>query len=54
MYFGTRVDPKMSRRVLDAYVEAGGTFLDTANSYAHWIEGWKCGESETLLGKWMR
>ncbi|MFO7321375.1 MAG: aldo/keto reductase [Chloroflexota bacterium] len=54
MYFGTRVDPEMSRRVLDAYVEAGGTFLDTANGYAHWIEGWKGGESETLLGKWMR
>jgi aryl-alcohol dehydrogenase-like predicted oxidoreductase len=54
MYFGTRSDVPSSRRVLDAYVDAGGTFIDTANIYAHWIEGGRGGESETLIGNWMR
>lgn len=54
MYFGTRNDRETSRRILDAYVEAGGTFIDTANIYAWWVEGFRGGESETLLGDWMR
>lgn len=40
--------------VLDAYVDAGGTFIDTANIYAHWISGFKGGESKTLLNGWMK
>jgi aryl-alcohol dehydrogenase-like predicted oxidoreductase len=35
-------------------VAAGGSFIDTANIYAHWGEGFRGGESETLLGEWMR
>jgi len=35
-------------------VAAGGSYLDTANMYAHWVPGGKGGESETLLGEWMR
>lgn len=54
MYLGTRNDATSSYRLLDQYVAAGGTFIDTANIYAHWIEGFCGGESETLLGEWMR
>lgn len=54
MYFGTRNDQASSYRLLDQYVDAGGTFIDTANIYSHWVPGFKGGESETLLGEWMR
>lgn len=54
MYFGSRNDVATSHRILDAYLDAGGTFIDTANIYAHWISGYKGGESETLLGEWMK
>ncbi len=54
MYFGTRTDQEMSYRLLDRYLDAGGTFIDTANIYAWWITGYQGGESETLLGGWMR
>ncbi|MFC1462740.1 aldo/keto reductase [Verrucomicrobiota bacterium] len=53
MYFGTKEDEDTSRQLLDQYVEAGGTFLDTANCYSHWVEGGYGGESESLLGRWM-
>jgi len=54
MHFGSRDDKEKSYQLLDQYVEAGGSFLDTANIYAHWIPGYVGGESETLLGEWMR
>jgi aryl-alcohol dehydrogenase-like predicted oxidoreductase len=54
MYFGTRNDKESSYRLLDQYIEAGGSFLDTANIYARWVEGFRGGESESLLGEWMR
>ena len=54
MYFGTRTDEEMSYRLLDQYVGAGGSFIDTANIYAWWVSGFKGGESETLLGHWLR
>ncbi|MBX3066412.1 MAG: aldo/keto reductase [Anaerolineae bacterium] len=54
MYFGTRNDQATSFRILDAYVDAGGTFIDTANIYAHWVNKSPSGESETLLGEWLR
>ncbi|NDJ76249.1 MAG: aldo/keto reductase [Chloroflexi bacterium] len=54
MYFGTRQDEALSFALLDQYVEAGGTFIDTANIYAHWAAGGQGGESEALLGRWMR
>jgi aryl-alcohol dehydrogenase-like predicted oxidoreductase len=53
MFFGTRVDAKVSTLVLDRYLEGGGFFLDTANNYAFWVEGGRGGESEQLLGRWM-
>lgn len=55
MQFGTKNDKATSYQMLNQYTEAGGTFLDTANGYAHWlIPNGKGGESETLLGEWMR
>ncbi len=54
MYFGTRTGEATSLALLDQYVAAGGTFIDTANIYAHWAEGGQGGESETLLGRWMK
>jgi aryl-alcohol dehydrogenase-like predicted oxidoreductase len=54
MFFGTRIGEEASEQVLDRYIAAGGTFLDTANNYAFWVEGGRGGESETLLGRWMR
>jgi aryl-alcohol dehydrogenase-like predicted oxidoreductase len=54
MYFGTRTDKEMSFRLLDQYVTAGGSFLDTANIYSWWVPGFKGHESEILLGEWLR
>ena len=54
MFFGSKTDPSMSRQLLDCYVDAGGSFIDTANIYAWWVHGFSGGESETVLGEWMR
>lgn len=54
MYFGTHVDEATSFAILDRFVEAGGTLLDTANTYAFWVEGATGVESELLLGRWLR
>lgn len=51
--FGWTTDQAASEAVLDAYVEAGGNFIDTADVYARWAPGNQGGESETVLGKWM-
>ncbi|OPG05221.1 alcohol dehydrogenase [Streptomyces sp. GKU 895] len=52
--FGWTADEAQSFAVLDAYAAAGGNFLDTADSYSHWVEGNSGGESETIIGKWVR
>ncbi|WP_235534697.1 aldo/keto reductase [Nocardioides sp. Soil777] len=55
MYFGTRTDRATSFALLDRFVEAGGTTLDTANCYAFWVSGTgHGGQSETLIGEWLR
>ena len=54
MFFGTKTDKETSFRVLDGYVDEGGSFIDTANGYAHWVENGRGGESETLLGEWIQ
>ncbi|MBN1563019.1 MAG: aldo/keto reductase [Anaerolineae bacterium] len=54
MFFGTKQDQATSFSLLDQYVEAGGTFIDTANIYAHWVPGGEGGESETILGAWLK
>src|SRR5258707_11974475 len=50
--FGWTTDQKASEAVLDAYVEAGGNFIDTADVYSRWAPGNTGGESETALGVW--
>ncbi|MFI7336742.1 aldo/keto reductase [Streptomyces sp. NPDC050085] len=54
MLFGTLTDEKTSFAILDRYVEAGGTFVDTSDNYAFWQTGSVGGESETVLGNWRR
>ncbi len=51
--FGWTADRDASFAVLDAYVEAGGNFIDTADSYTAWVPGHEGGESETVIGEWM-
>jgi aryl-alcohol dehydrogenase-like predicted oxidoreductase len=51
--FGWTTDQQASEAVLDAYLEAGGNFIDTADVYSRWVPGNTGGESETALGKWM-
>jgi aryl-alcohol dehydrogenase-like predicted oxidoreductase len=51
--FGWTADQAASETVLDAYLEAGGNFVDTADDYSRWAPGNKGGESETVLRKWM-
>src|SRR5262245_6487892 len=52
--FGWTTDQKASEAVLDAYVEAGGNFIDTADVYARWAPGNTGGESENALGIWTK
>jgi len=52
--FGWSADQEQSFKVLDAYVTHGGNFLDTADNYSQWKEGNTGGESETIIGKWMK
>lgn len=54
MHFGTRTDEATSYAILDRYLEAGGTFIDTSNMYSFWHNGTQGGESEQLLGRWRR
>src|SRR5688572_33463157 len=51
--FGWTTDQKASEAVLDAYLEQGGNFVDTADVYSRWAPGNVGGESETALGTWM-
>jgi aryl-alcohol dehydrogenase-like predicted oxidoreductase len=52
MHFGTATDEVTSFAILDRYVAAGGTFIDTADNYAFWFNGGQGGQSEELLGRW--
>ncbi|KAF0245389.1 MAG: Aldo/keto [Planctomycetota bacterium] len=51
--FGWTADEAASFAVLDAYAEAGGNFVDTADMYSAWVPGHAGGESEAILGRWM-
>ncbi|MFJ7078689.1 aldo/keto reductase [Streptomyces sp. NPDC098781] len=51
--FGWTADETRSFAVLDAYTEAGGNFIDTADVYSAWAEGNSGGESETVIGHWL-
>ena len=52
--FGWTTDPAQSAAVLDAFMEAGGNFVDTADVYSRWVPGNEGGESEVILGQWMK
>ena len=51
--FGWTADEATSFRLLDAFVDAGGTMIDTADGYSQWVEGHVGGESETVIGRWL-
>jgi aryl-alcohol dehydrogenase-like predicted oxidoreductase len=52
--FGTRVDETDSMRLLDQFVDLGGTWIDTANNYSYWIDpSGTGGQSETVIGRWL-
>ena len=52
--FGWSADENESFQVLDAYVKEGGNFLDTADVYSEWKKGNAGGESEKIIGNWMK
>lgn len=52
--FGWTADEAQSFAVLDAYTAAGGNFVDTADAYSAWVPGHRGGESETVIGKWLK
>jgi len=52
--FGWTADEPTSFRILDAFVAAGCNLVDTADIYSAWVPGNKGGESETVLGKWLK
>jgi len=52
--FGWTIDEATSFAVLDAFSDAGMNFIDTADIYSTWKPGNKGGESETILGNWMK
>jgi len=51
--FGWQLDRDRSFAVLDAYYEAGGRMIDSADGYSSWVPGNKGGESETIIGAWL-
>jgi aryl-alcohol dehydrogenase-like predicted oxidoreductase len=52
--FGWAADEDASFEVLDAYAAAGGNFIDTADTYSAWVPGNVGGESEAIIGRWMK
>src|SRR5213082_364571 len=52
--FGWTADEPTSFRLLDAFVAAGFNIIDTADVYSRWAPGHQGGESETILGRWLR
>lgn len=52
--FGWTADEKVSFEILDAYTDAGFNFIDTANVYSAWVPGNKGGESESIIGNWLK
>lgn len=51
--FGWTADEATSHAVLDAFVDAGGRVIDTADAYSHWVPGNQGGESEAIIGSWL-
>lgn len=54
MQFGWTADEEQSFRILDAYADAGGNFIDTADVYSSWVPGNPGGVSEEIIGRWLK
>lgn len=52
--FGWTADKAASFQILDAFVAGGGNAIDTADGYSVWVPGHRGGESETIIGSWLR
>jgi aryl-alcohol dehydrogenase-like predicted oxidoreductase len=52
--FGWTVDESVAFNLLDAFLASGFNCVDTADSYSTWVPGNRGGESETIIGKWMK
>jgi aryl-alcohol dehydrogenase-like predicted oxidoreductase len=52
--FGWTVDEAASFRLLDEFVAKGFNMIDTASSYSRWVPGHQGGESETIIGNWLK
>ncbi len=52
--FGWTADESTSFALLDAFVDAGFNLIDTADVYSRWVQGHSGGESETIIGKWLK
>lgn len=52
--FGWTIDEQQSFKILNAWIAAGFNFIDTADSYSNWVPGNKGGESETIIGNWLK
>ncbi|HSW20123.1 MAG TPA: aldo/keto reductase [Ramlibacter sp.] len=52
--FGWTADERTSFSLLDAWIDAGFNFVDTADVYSQWAPGHQGGESETIIGKWLK
>jgi aryl-alcohol dehydrogenase-like predicted oxidoreductase len=52
--FGWTVDEKTSFELLDAFLDQGFNFIDTADAYSRWVPGHTGGESEAIIGRWMK
>ena len=52
--FGSNANEAESHAVMDAYFNHGGNFIDTADMYNQWVEGHVGGESETIIGSWIK
>ncbi|HEX3314012.1 MAG TPA: aldo/keto reductase, partial [Gemmataceae bacterium] len=52
--FGWTADEATSFRLLDAFTDAGQNLIDTADVYSRWVPGHQGGESETILGRWLK
>ena len=52
--FGWSADEQRSFELLDAFVDGGGSLIDTADVYSTWVPGNRGGDSETIIGKWLK
>ena len=52
--FGWTINEKKSFEILDHFIGSGFNFIDTADVYSRWVPGNDGGESETIIGKWLK